>query len=285
MLNILWTRFGTFLRGLGYKLNQTQKTGRSAVILTGGAGLLGTAITKVLVECGYLVISVDRVSSGLSKVGVEEIVFDITNFIEYDALFEAIDRIDVNIIGLVNNAANNPAVEKLNQDDTVVDGVQTKIDLWQKDFSVNVLAPIFLIEKFRDKYRFCPDNPGKIVNIISTYGLVPPRQDIYKSLKTRNGAYYQKPIQYPVTKAALNMATRYFAVHPDYVDIRINGVAPGGIENGQPSDFVFDYSSQTPLGRMGHPHEIGAAVEFLLSSSSDYITGQVLAVDGGWTVW
>jgi len=114
---------------------------------------------------------------------------------------------------------------------------------------------------------------------------VPPNQDLYKPLSKIEGKEIVKPIGYSVTKAGLVMATKYLAVYLGDKGFNVNGVAPGGIENGQNQVFIDEYSKMTPMRRMGKVDEMMGTFELLCSAKSDYINGQIIAVDGGWTVW
>ncbi|HQU43019.1 MAG TPA: SDR family oxidoreductase, partial [Pirellulales bacterium] len=61
--------------------------------------------------------------------------------------------------------------------------------------------------------------------------------------------------------------------------------APGGVFDNQSPEFVANYCERTPLGRMAEPEDYQGAVLFMLSRASDYMTGSVVTVDGGWTAW
>ena len=65
----------------------------------------------------------------------------------------------------------------------------------------------------------------------------------------------------------------------------INGIAPGGIENHQDQVFIDAYSKQVPMGRMAKADEILETLYLLATSGSNYINGQIIAIDGGWTTW
>ena len=65
--------------------------------------------------------------------------------------------------------------------------------------------------------------------------------------------------------------------------MRSNCVSPGGLYNNQQSKFVDKYKDKVPMRRMGEPNDIAPLVSFLLSDDAKYITGQNIAVDGGWT--
>ena len=91
------------------------------------------------------------------------------------------------------------------------------------------------------------------------------------------------PAAYSFIKGGVINFTRYLASYYGRLGIRVNTVSPGGIFNHQNKVFVKNYEKKVPLGRMGKPDDIAPVVSFLLSSDSKYITGQNIAVDGGWT--
>ena len=69
--------------------------------------------------------------------------------------------------------------------------------------------------------------------------------------------------------------------------VTVNSISPGGFNSGLKESFVRDYSDRTPLGRMGEigSDDLKGAVLFLASDTARYVTGQNIAVDGGWTIW
>ncbi|MCG8670374.1 MAG: SDR family oxidoreductase, partial [Pseudomonadales bacterium] len=84
-------------------------------------------------------------------------------------------------------------------------------------------------------------------------------------------------------KGGLIAHTRYLATLWGAKGVRVNAIAPGGVERDQPAAFQHAYGLRTPLGRMARPEEIGAPIAFLASNAASYITGTVLPIDGGWT--
>jgi NAD(P)-dependent dehydrogenase (short-subunit alcohol dehydrogenase family) len=120
---------------------------------------------------------------------------------------------------------------------------------------------------------------GSIINLGSIYGVVGPDFSIYAGSNTT------MPAAYAAIKGGIINFTRYLATYYAKDGIRVNAVCPGGIYDNQPAVFVKKYAEKTPMGRMGYPEEIAGPVIFLASESSSYITGHILMVDGGWTVW
>lgn len=123
---------------------------------------------------------------------------------------------------------------------------------------------------------------GTILNIASMYGVVSPNPEIYGTSGQNN------PANYGAGKAAIIQFTRYLACHYGRKGIRANSISPGPFPNDQTQlnkEFIAQLSNKTALGRIGLPDELKGAVLLLVSSAGSYITGQNLAVDGGWTAW
>jgi NAD(P)-dependent dehydrogenase (short-subunit alcohol dehydrogenase family) len=147
----------------------------------------------------------------------------------------------------------------------------TSIGEWETSFAVNMLAPALL---FVLALPFLSDRKGSVVNIASIHGLV----------GTSNRAAYG------ATKAGLLQLTRLLAVEYAGRGIRVNAVAPGVVETQLTQALLADEEvrsqvlRQIPLGRIGRAEEVAEVVYFLVSPAAAYITGQVLAVDGGRSV-
>jgi NAD(P)-dependent dehydrogenase (short-subunit alcohol dehydrogenase family) len=122
---------------------------------------------------------------------------------------------------------------------------------------------------------------GSIVVYSSMYGLVAPDPDMYPPPRKPN------PIEYGMGKAAIVQMVKYLASYWGHRGIRVNGIAPGAFPHprgdGADPDFVQLLVNKVPMGRIGRREETAGAVVFLASDDASYITGQTLAVDGGWT--
>jgi len=120
---------------------------------------------------------------------------------------------------------------------------------------------------------------GSIINIGSIYGMVSGDPRIYTDCSRQTSECYG------ASKAAVIQMTKYFAVHLAKSGIRVNCISPGGVFNHQGVDFVANYSHRCPMGRMAKETELADMAIFLASDESSYLTGQNVAVDGGWTAW
>jgi NAD(P)-dependent dehydrogenase (short-subunit alcohol dehydrogenase family) len=125
---------------------------------------------------------------------------------------------------------------------------------------------------------------GSVIQTSSIYGLVGPDPRIYEGSHYLGGPI-NTPAVYAASKAAVIGLTRWLATHWASNGIRVNCLVPGGVASGQNSLFTENYSARVPLGRMAEADEIVPAMLYLASSASSYVTGQVLAIDGGWTAW
>ena len=124
---------------------------------------------------------------------------------------------------------------------------------------------------------------GSIVLFSSMYGSVSPDPRVYEAPMNPN------PIEYGVGKAGIQQMARYLAVHWGRRGVRVNCISPGPFPNPDirrdHAAFVQRLAEKSPLGRVGQASEIAGAVSFLIGDAASYITGQNLAVDGGWTAW
>ena len=267
-------------------LEQFRLDGRT-IIVTGAAGLLGKVFVAALLEGGARVVMVDlpgaRLEAGhreLAKSHPDTVMAapcDITDEAQVGALIARLAPIHA----LVNSAAVDPKFEPGPDGTFADDGRFTTYSLanWKRSLDVN-LTGTFLMTR-----AVCADmesrDEGAIVNIASTYGLTGPDQRIYERQDGRPRFY--KPVDYSTTKSGILGFTRAVAAFYRGTRIRVNALTPGGAYNGHDETFEQAYSARTVLGRMAEPDEYRAALLFLCSDASSYMTGSNLVVDGGWT--
>jgi len=262
------------------------------VIVTGGAGLLGREYTHALAQVGAHVViaDVDEIAAerladevleqtGAKVLSVHTDVSDKSSVQEMVVqVLAALGRIDV----LVNNAALDPKFDVQHSTEHVNAFEDYPLELWNQGLAVN-LTGMFLCAQAVAR-PMLELGKGVIVNISSTYGLVGPDQRLYESNDPAAPKMY-KPVVYSVTKSAVLGLTRYLATYWAGKNIRVNALTPGGVFNYHDPDFEKRYSYRTPLGRMAERSEYCAAMLFLVSDASSYMTGANLVVDGGWTAW
>lgn len=248
--------------------------GRLAVV-TGGGGRLGAAAARALVQAGANVVVAGRSRSALDAVvaelGVERasaLEVDLAGESSISALFEELERAHSGLDVLVNNAG------------VAVDAPLEHVTAAQlhEVYAVNVVAAVLCAQ--RAAASMAARGGGKIVNVGSIYGTVAPNPSLYEDAEMVRASP-----AYVASKSALVNLTRDLAVRLAPVNVQVNMVSPGGIEAGQPEPFRRRYAERTPARRLGTPEDVGGAIVFLSSAASDYVTGQNLHVDGGFTAW
>ncbi len=251
-------------------LDQFRLDGR-VIIITGGAGLLGSQYVRAIAQVGGIPVVADILSNPS---------VDVTNKASIGAFIKKILKQYGRIDGLVNNAAIDPKFEGKQAKRHTHSFEDYPLELWNQSLDVNITGMFLMAQAVAPVMLSA--GKGSIVNIASTYGLVGPDQRLYQ----KKGAKPTfKPVSYSVTKSAVVGLTRYLATYWAGKGIRVNTLTPGGVYHGHDAEFVKQYSSRTPMGRMAKQDEYNAAIVFLLSDASSYMTGSNLVIDGGWTAW
>jgi NAD(P)-dependent dehydrogenase (short-subunit alcohol dehydrogenase family) len=236
-------------------------------IVTGASSGLGVRFAEVLHAAGATVVvaarRLDRLDALAERLpGSVAVACDVAVDADLEALvattLERFGRIDV----LVNNAGiSNPMAAE----DEPVDDFRRVID-------VNLNA-LFALSQLVGR-QMIEQGTGSIINIASVLGLV--------------AAAPIKQASYTASKGAVVNLTRELAVQWARKGVRVNAIAPGWFPSELTADMWDDASSlafikrNAPMGRGGEAHELDGALLFLASSASSYVTGQTLAVDGGW---
>ena len=155
--------------------------------------------------------------------------------------------------------------------------------MWQKDLNVGLLGAFNCSKSIGT--HMASTGGGVILNIASDLGIIAPDQRIYSLEAVPRNEQPVKPVTYSVVKHAIIGLTKYLATYWADDNVRVNSLSPGGIYTDQPDDFVEKLSALIPMGRMASSDEYQAAVLFLVSQASSYMTGSNLVIDGGRTCW
>lgn len=243
---------------------------KRVVLVTGGAKGIGADICRKLALKGYSVAigyntsktEAEELKKDLLSLGVDAEIFkaNISNPNEVRKMFNAIENRFGTIYGLVNNSGI--AEQALFTDITD--------EMWENMIGVN-LSGAFYCSREAVK-RMLKNKEGKIVNITSMWGEVGASMEVH----------------YSASKAGLIGMTKALAKEVGLSGITVNAVSPGVIKTDMISEFspmdLEALKEDTPLNRIGEPIDVANAVAFLLSSNADFITGQVLGVNGGFVI-
>jgi NAD(P)-dependent dehydrogenase (short-subunit alcohol dehydrogenase family) len=260
--------------------NQFDLTGRVAVI-TGGTGLLGQQHARAIASAGGIPVLADiRLDSiDLHSTAIKT---DITKPESVKALLadvlKRLGRVDI----LINNAANNPKMEKTA--DVEFSRLENfPLKQWETDLSVGLTGAFLCSQVFGSE--MAKHKGGVIVNVASDLAVIAPDQRLYRKPDLSPEQQPVKPVTYSVVKTGLIGLTRYLATYWAEAGIRVNAISPGGVYNNQSDDFVQRLANLIPLGRMANADEYQAAILFLCSDASSYMTGTNLVIDGGRSCW
>ena len=244
-------------------------------LVTGGSRGLGLEIAQGLGEAGAAVAITARreqwlvsAEEELNALRVEclALTCDVSAPAQVEAALaatvERFGRIDI----LVNNAGISWAEP----------AVTMSLEKWRSVLDTNVTG-CFLMSQAAGRAMILSGRGGVIINIASIAGLAGTAPEMLDA------------IGYSASKGAIISLTRDLAVKWARHGIRVNAIAPGFFDTRLTTRVLErsrpDIEHSTPMGRIGRPGELKGVALFLASAASDYVTGQVLAVDGGATAW
>lgn len=236
-------------------------------VVTGGSSGIGLRFVQAYLEAGAKVIAVSRSAGPLSDLAAEypkalvHIAADLSDLKVAEALSEkliaAFGKVDI----LVNAAGINP---RKNSSDL-------SLDEWNLTMNLNLTAPFILAKDLSVSMR--KRGWGRVINIAS--------------LQTERA--FPNGIAYGATKGGVGQLTRAMAEEWSSSGVCVNAIGPGFFPTSltqkvfENSDLVDQLAAQTCIGRNGSLDDLVGPLLFLSSPSSDYVTGQILYVDGGFT--
>jgi NAD(P)-dependent dehydrogenase (short-subunit alcohol dehydrogenase family) len=243
--------------------------GRVAIV-TGASSGLGARFARVLDAAGAKVVLVARRLERLEALAAElgdalPVRCDLQDTDQLDDVVSgALDRygrVDV----LVNNAGMVDAEPAIDE----------PVERFRDVLVVNLVAPFALAQRAARAMLDNGDSGGTIVNVASILGL--------------RGVGQIPQAGYAASKGGIVNLTRELAAQWARKGIRVNAIAPGWFESEMTEDMFADerghkwVARRAPMGRHGREGELDGALLYLASDASTYVTGQILAVDGGWT--
>lgn len=242
--------------------------GRTALV-TGASSGLGDRFARALHGAGATVVvtarRADRLEALAADLGDRVVVLpaDLADAGAREALVRDAIRATGALDVLVNNAGYGVPVP----------AVDESIDQLELTMAVNVTAPFHLCQLAGR--HMLERGSGSIINIASIFGMV--------------GSAPLREVAYCVSKGAIVNMTRQLGCEWSRGGVRVNAIAPGWFPTEMTQESMFDQESgrsyierNTPIGRAGELHELDGPLLFLASDASTYVTGEVLAVDGGW---
>jgi len=256
-------------------MNLFSLVGKVAVV-TGGSRGLGLEMAEGLGEAGARVVVsgrrqpwLDDAVAGLRKVGIEAEGFagSVTEPEDVAALVEHAVSTFGSIDILVNCAGISWGAPTLDM----------PLQQWQRVMDTNATGT-FLVSQAVARQMVRQGGGGRIINVASLAGLVGTNPSRLSA------------VGYSASKAAVVGLTRTFATHLAEHGILVNAIAPGFFPSRMTEGLLQAVGEErmgrdAPLGRIGRPGELKGVCVFLAAPASSYITGQVIAVDGGATAW
>jgi len=252
----------------------------NVVVITGGAGLIGKEFAKSIIEEGGIAVIADidedkgidavkEIQMTLSSNNALFVKIDITSKISIQECIDSVHKKYGRIDALVNNAyPKNKNYGNLFFDvdyDDFVENLGTNLG--------GCIIPSQLFAIYFKKQGY-----GNIINISSIYGFIAPKFEIYSNTKMT------MPVEYAAIKSGMIHLTKYMAKYFKGMNIRVNSISPGGVEDGQEEIFISEYGKKCLTKGMLNKVDINGSLVYLLSSMSKYVNGQNIIVDDGFSL-
>lgn len=264
------------------KSNNIFNLENKTALVIGGSGYLGFEMSKALFLMGAKVIIASRDNKNFyynlkknkhnldKKKQFKFLKLDITKTNSFNKFYKSLNeecnsKLDI----LVNCAWNGKknTLESINNRD------------WDHDINVSLSSTFKITKKLLPLLK---KSKGKIVNIASMYGHIAPDYKIYSDKNLSN------PPSYGAAKAGIIQMTKYLASYLSPYKINVNSISPGAFPFPQTvkkfPKFIKELKRKSVLGRIGIPSDLQGVIILLCSEGGNYINGQNICVDGGWSV-
>ena len=238
------------------------------ILILGGSGRIGTHIVKNLMHKGYNVYVMDKKNNkDLTK--PKMILCDISKIDFFNFKFNLLSK-------------------KIKKIDTVINLSYLKNKNWGKKFlklkpndvKENLFLQLGTIILTSQKVieHFLKKKSGNLILFSSIQGISAPKFSHYKNLNMTS------PIEHSASKAGIINITKYIAKFCKGAKIKVNCVSPGGILDKQPKNFIKKYKESCLSKGLLDSKDLNGVVEFLISEKSNFINGQNIIIDDGWSL-
>ena len=264
------------------------------VIVCGSSGYIGTNLVAHLLEKSEAtVLGIDLSQNGLKSEKFVEFAGSVLNLEFLNDVSLWVRDSNFELAGIVtcmarkefNNSAEDYAIKLKSKFPGITERTLKLLAAWVEypteealsALEVNCLGANNVVSSQLE--NLLAAESSSVVHVSSQYGMKPPRQELFENSEK----FSYKPFAYSISKAALNMLSEYQASIFSGTNVRVNTISPGAIFQNHSKQFQEKYSEQTWSKSMLQVEDIIQPIEFLLSSSSNYINGANLMVDGGWS--
>ena len=227
------------------------------ILVIGASGGIGSQVVKDLVSQGYSVIGTYS-NSPIENPDMQSIHLDFLSKESIQNFVDEVKSMDIHLYGIVNCAGIVEYEDK---------SIEGDIEVWNKTIAVNLTSNYILARHFKDTIV----EKGRFIMISSTDAM-------YGGSITAS---------YAASKAGINSLAKSLSLLFKDKKISVNAIAPGWVNTRMNDDIGDDFIQQVedlnPLSRIADPKDISNLISFLLKPEAEYINGQVITIDGGYT--
>lgn len=250
--------------------------GNKVILITGACGLIGESLVMGLINENYNLVLIDnneeKMENFKSKLNNENLLFINSNILIKDSIEECIEK----------------AHKKFGKIDAAIHAAYPKSKGWGSKFEdlkehylmediQNQLGLAIIFSQKIIKY-FLHQRNGNLIHFSSIQGISAPKFEHYK------GTSMSTPIEYSAIKSGIISITKYLSKYYKNKNIRINCISPGGVYCNQPKQFIENYNKSCNSKGLLNAKDINGTILFLLSKNSQYINGQNIVIDDGWSL-